>query len=177
MGALATAGILKEFKKPITIMVTVLLILLVVVIIRFMNRNKRQARQKAKALESELTFQAEKDKTVYQSAANTFEIDESTARICDQIAMAVNGAFGSGMFGNDNEATIIQQLNRLGGIKSIKCADFFYKKYSKKVNPNIAFDAIGTLNVMEWKQIKEFLKEPLISYAKIKGVPNRDIYF
>lgn len=169
--------IFKEFKKPITLIVFVFVLLLIVVIIRFMRRDKRKARREIKAMEAELIFQSEKDKSIYERAAKTFDIDERSARICDQVAKSVNGAFGGGLFGNDNEETIILHLNRLAGANSIACADYFFKRYSKKKNPNIAYDSISTLNLMEWNKIKENLRDPLMAHAKLKGVPKRDLYF
>jgi hypothetical protein len=174
MGQLA---ILKEFKKPITLIVFIFVLLIVIGIIRYMRKDKRLAKQQVKAMEAELIFQAEKDKGIYEKAGETFGVDATVARICDQVAKGVAGAFGSGAFGNDNEESIILQLNRLGGAKSIACADFFFKKYSKKTNPNIAFDSISTLSLMEWKRIKETLRDPLLAHAKLKGSPSRDYYF
>lgn len=173
----ATVGILSEFKKPISLGIGVLILLFVVVIIRYMRRDKRAAKKQVKAMEAELEFQNQKDKTVYTKAAETYNITAESARICDQIAMAINGAFGGGMLGNDNEDTIILQLNRLAGPKTIKCADFFYKKYSRKSNPNIAYDSIATLNRLEWGKVKDSLKENLLAHARIKGEPHFDIYF
>jgi hypothetical protein len=172
-----TVILAKEFKKPITIAMVALIVIVIVAIVRFMRRDKRKAKQEAKAQQQELILLEEKNKTVYEQAAATFDIQISSARICDSVAMNINGAFGSGLFGNDDEQTIIRELNRLAGPKTIACADFFFKKYNRKPNPNIAFDSLNTLNRFEWGKIKEDLKGPLKAHAKKKGNLSFDWYF
>jgi preprotein translocase subunit YajC len=177
MAGPATVMLAREFKKPITLAALALIVIIIVAIVRFMRRDKRAEKQKAKELERELQALAEKDKIVYPKAAEIYGVTERDARICDDVAKNINGAFGSGLLGNDDEALIIRQLNRLGGPKSIACADFFYKKYRNKSNPNIAYDSLETLNLNEWAQVKEPLREPLKIHARLKGEPKFDVYF
>lgn len=165
-------------SNPTFILYFVVALVVLIVAVRFMRKDKRKAKQQAKAEEQQLILQQKRDKTVYAKAAETFGIDERSARLCDDIAMRVNGALNPGTFGNDNEAEIIKQLNRLAGTKTIKCADFFYKKYQRRIqNPNIAFDGLNTLNLAERKSIKAELMPYLEAHAKLKGTPGRDLYF
>ncbi len=170
--------------NPVVIVYTVVGLVILIVAVRIMRKPKRKAKEEeekmkreAERMEKELKFIEEKEQKVYDQAAATFALTVNSVRICDQVALAVAGAFGRGILGNDEEEIMVKQINRLAGPKTIQCADYFYKKYSHKNNPNIAYDVINTLNPLEWNQLKEDLKAPLMAYARLKGEPKVDWYF
>lgn len=161
-------------SNPTFILYFVVAVILFVIGIRFIRKDKREAKARAKVEQDRIRDVIEREETVYPQASNAFGLSEESVKICDDIAFKINGALGF----NDNEEIIIRQLNRLAGPKSIKCADFFFKSYRKgKTPPNIAFDAIDTLNYFEWNKVKEDLKQHLLSHARLKGEPSIDLYF
>lgn len=165
-------------SNPTFILYFVIALVLFIIVIRWLRKDKRAAKAAAKALEQRVEEVAAREKDLYPKIAVTFGIDEQSAKYCDDIAYKINGAIAKGIFKEDDEETILQNLKRLGGAKTIRCADFFFREYHKNTNndPNIAYDSLSTLTRSQYATINPDLQTALMNHARLKGEPSFDLF-
>ena len=164
-------------SNPTFVLYFVIAIVIFIIAIRWIRKDKREAKARAKQIEEQLLLAEATKETVVPRAAKVFELEEDSVRICNEVALNINGLLAKGVFKNVDESEVIYQLKRLAGPKTVRCADFFFKQYHKaNKSPNIAYDSLSVLNKSEFNQLKDEVKAALLSHARLKGEPDFDIF-
>lgn len=166
-------------SNPTVIIGLVLAVIALIIYMRIKNKQKRDAKKKAKEMEQIVIQQNANKKTLYEELSKLHNTSEQNIALFDDVGYKVALAVKGQWYLNDDEEQVITQFNRLKTLTGVKVSDFFYKRYQTGIkNPNIAYDGLHTLNRAEFFRVNADIRKILEDYARnTKGSPRSDVYF